>query len=280
MKRSLKSVSVSVERLEERDLLAGNITPLNLITGQITITSDNLLNNEARVSVVNGTTVRVLLGHRTDAGQFVLDRTSFAPLSRVREIVFFGGVRNDLFQNDTTIRSLAFGGEGNDTLTGGGGRDLLNGGVGNDQLFGRGGEDILLGGAGNDTGFGGAGRDILIGGIGADELHGGAEQDILIGGSTDHDNSTSALFAIQREWTRAIPFLDRLQHLRGNETGGLNGTTLLRMFVAGSGTVHNDSDADQMFGEADQDWFFTFNQSELPDRVGGPGGDVVDILVV
>ncbi|MFL1553193.1 LapA family giant adhesin, partial [Pseudomonas sp. D47] len=58
--------------------------------------------------------------------------------------------------------------DGNDTLLGGAGDDILFGQGGNDTLDGGKGNDILLGGTGNDTLIGGQGNDILIGGSGAD----------------------------------------------------------------------------------------------------------------
>ncbi|MFK0090976.1 immunoglobulin-like domain-containing protein, partial [Pseudomonas sp. NPDC090592] len=58
--------------------------------------------------------------------------------------------------------------DGNDTLLGGNGNDILFGQGGNDTLDGGKGNDILLGGSGKDTLIGGLGNDILIGGSGAD----------------------------------------------------------------------------------------------------------------
>ncbi|MFW9082664.1 retention module-containing protein [Pseudomonas sp. P2757] len=58
--------------------------------------------------------------------------------------------------------------DGNDTLLGGAGNDILFGAGGNDTLDGGKGNDILLGGTGNDTLMGGPGNDILIGGSGGD----------------------------------------------------------------------------------------------------------------
>ncbi|WP_223544017.1 tandem-95 repeat protein, partial [Pseudomonas sp. BF-B-28] len=58
--------------------------------------------------------------------------------------------------------------DGNDTLLGGAGNDILFGSGGSDTLDGGKGNDILLGGTGNDTLMGGQGNDILIGGSGGD----------------------------------------------------------------------------------------------------------------
>ncbi len=39
---------------------------------------------------------------------------------------------------------------------------------------------VIVGGAGNDTITGGSGRDILIGGLGSDTIRGGSGEDIVI----------------------------------------------------------------------------------------------------
>lgn len=74
--------------------------------------------------------------------------------------------------------SVLFGGNGNDTLSGGASlapdapvfllNDEINGGAGNDVLLGRTGNDLLRGGVGNDILIGGIGSDRAIGGDGID----------------------------------------------------------------------------------------------------------------
>jgi len=66
----------------------------------------------------------------------------------------------------------AWGGSGNDRLTG---NDTHN------QLLGNGGKDRLMGGLGDDTLEGGSGRDRLFGNHGRDELNGGSHRDRLLG---------------------------------------------------------------------------------------------------
>ncbi len=81
------------------------------------------------------------------------------------------------------------GGDGADTLDGGGetdlllgdaGADALRGGDDADLLFGEGDADLLEGGDGADTLDGGAGNDTLDGGAGADALFGGAGDDLFV----------------------------------------------------------------------------------------------------
>jgi Ca2+-binding RTX toxin-like protein len=61
----------------------------------------------------------------------------------------------------STLGEQAFGGAGNDTLSGLGGNDLLSGGAGNDSIYGGDGDDTLIGGAGADRIEGGVGTDLV-----------------------------------------------------------------------------------------------------------------------
>jgi len=66
------------------------------------------------------------------------------------------------------VGTVQNGGNGNDTLTGNGGNDILTGGNGTDLLLGNAGNDLLYGGNGDDTLRGGLGNDTLTGGNGGD----------------------------------------------------------------------------------------------------------------
>jgi VCBS repeat-containing protein len=74
-------------------------------------------------------------------------------------------------------------GNGNDTLTGGAGADMLFAQNGNDTLSGGGGNDLLCGGSGNDILSGGDGDDVMSAGSGDDRLTGGPGADQFSGGS-------------------------------------------------------------------------------------------------
>ena len=65
-------------------------------------------------------------------------------------------------------------------MNGGNGADTLNGGGGNDTLEGGNGADRLNGGGGNDTLEGGSGADVLDGGGGRDRLEGGTGNDTYV----------------------------------------------------------------------------------------------------
>jgi len=77
------------------------------------------------------------------------------------------------------------GGLGNDTLTGGDGRDSIIGGIGHDSLSGGAGADVLHGDVGNDTLLGGTGSDILYGGNDNDFIDGGSGRDRSFGEGGD-----------------------------------------------------------------------------------------------
>ena len=86
---------------------------------------------------------------------------------------------------------------------------------------------MLVGGAGDDTLTGGNGRDVLLGGAGADQLSGAGGDDILIGGITAFAADLQALCAISAEWSSGNNYVTRISHLQGTNPGGLNGGYLL-----------------------------------------------------
>ncbi|MCY2954348.1 MAG: hypothetical protein NTU53_20650 [Planctomycetota bacterium] len=110
-------------------------------------------------------------------------------LSAVQSILFRGYDGNDEFYNTAPcLPAVAYGGRGNDTLSGGGRGDMLCGESGADLLIGNGGNDSLFGGGGVDTLRGGDGEDYLDGGNDGlrDELTGGSGADTFV----VHENVT------------------------------------------------------------------------------------------
>ncbi len=111
-----------------------------------------------------------------------------------------GDTWDEVWENETVFISPgvyienAYGGSGNDTISGnkkgnilkgGKGDDVLDGGRGSDKLYGNGGSDDLYGGKGRDKLYGGKGNDDLFGNGGKDKLEGGGGRDILKGGSAN-----------------------------------------------------------------------------------------------
>jgi Ca2+-binding RTX toxin-like protein len=132
---------------------------------------------------------------RRDAAGNILVNGGAVPVAGGRPTVantgliqVFGQAGNDTISLDETNGALPgaqlFGGNGNDTLTGGSGNDLLFGGAGNDTLIGKGGNDQLFGGDGNDTLIGGSGDDQMFGGAGNDRMiwNPGEGTDLMEGG--------------------------------------------------------------------------------------------------
>jgi Ca2+-binding RTX toxin-like protein len=143
----------------------------------------------------------------------------------VSRIVVYGGPGNDTIQIDSriTIPAWLFGGDGNDTLTPGGGPSLV------------------LGGGANDTLRGGNGRSILIGGRGSDLLQGGKGDAILISGNTDYDCNDLALAAVLADWNTADGYAARVANL----TATLDAST-----------VHDDGAADTLQRGTGANWLF------------------------
>ncbi len=69
----------------------------------------------------------------------------------VSTIVISGLGGNDTIRDDTTKRSVIYGGSGDDWIYAGRGNDVVYGGHGDDLIFGGPGDDRLLGGEGNDS---------------------------------------------------------------------------------------------------------------------------------
>jgi Ca2+-binding RTX toxin-like protein len=79
----------------------------------------------------------------------------------------------------------AFGGLGDDAINTGDGNDRASGGWGNDHIQLQAGNDFARGDAGNDRVEGGDGNDLVFGCGGTDTLEGQADNDTLWGGGSD-----------------------------------------------------------------------------------------------
>jgi Ca2+-binding RTX toxin-like protein len=192
-------------------------------------------------------------------------------------ITLHGGDGNDLLAGGSG-KDLLIGGPGNDRLYGMGGHDQLDGGPDNDTLFGGNGNDILLGGPGDDelaggngndalVGhegtdrlFGDKGRDLLIGGRGSDRLRGGAYDDLLISGFSLYDDDVSALARLLTVWASSKPYELRSYSVLTGNGGGSNG---VRLHYGTS--VFPDQENDVVYGDAGRDLVFS-ELSEFKDK--------------
>ncbi|MBC7854155.1 MAG: calcium-binding protein [Pirellulaceae bacterium] len=146
---------------------------------------------------------------------------------------------------------------GMENITGGGGNDFLVGSAAVNVIHGGDGSDVIFGGSGGDTLNGNGGRDLIVGGSGIDTIHGNSMEDIIVGGALTYASESSttidrtALDAIMAEWRRTdLVFADRVGHISGSTSGGLNGA-----YVLNSTTVLDDNVTDQLFGDGGTDWF-------------------------
>jgi len=155
--------------------------------------------NAAGTILVNGGAVKILGGTPT--------------VANTARIQMFGQTGDDTLTideaNGTMPAAQMFGGDGNDTITGGSGNDMLFGQAGNDTLIGKGGNDLLFGGAGNDTLIGGSGDDQMFGEAGNDRMiwNPGDGTDLMEGGDgTDtaevNGGNGSEVFTITANGTR------------------------------------------------------------------------------
>lgn len=111
-------------------------------------------------------------------------------IKQVEYLYFYGSEKGDVVRNNTNVRSIMWGGKGNDAMYGGSNEDQLLGSFGSDSLYGNGSADFLLAheGGGHDPNavdhlFGGAGVDLLWGNYGGvNYLHGGQDNDRIEGG--------------------------------------------------------------------------------------------------
>jgi PKD repeat protein len=199
-------------------------------TGPDDITVDEVAHGSLRVSMFE----RATNSHTNQTFTAALDR-----------IVVYGQEGDDSITISQRIGLTAelYGGDGNDTLTGGGG------------------DNILVGGAGNDTLYGGSGRNLLISGAGNGLVIGGGSDDILIAGRTDFDTNEAALRALLFEWESSADYLTRVHHLDGSLAGGLNGSYFLN-----ADTVHRGGNSIRLYGAAGRDWFFAALAAQTPDR--------------
>ena len=175
----------------------------------------------------------------------VLDASFAIPTSR---IVVYGMDGNDSINiaENVDVASWLFGGNGLDSLVSSNGNSILVGGNGLDSLRGRSGDDILIGGRNNDVLFGGEGDNILDAGY-----------SIL-------DEDEVALMAIYREWTSNGSLKNRIEHLRGDTSGGLNGTILLKGEGANATTFDDDA-IDLLLNDFSHDWVLANSDSGQRD---------------
>lgn len=176
--------------------------------------------------------------------------------------------------------------DGNDSLTGTSGSDVILGGLGNDTLTSAGGEDVLYGGAGNDQLNGGSGGSALYGGSGNDVIYAGSGAEDIDGGAgrdrVSYDNSTSALeINLVTGVTHGnLAEGDQLSGIEQISTGAYNDTITggdaSETFWArvGNDILNGGAGNDTLYGEAGDD---VLSGGEGNDYLeGGAGADQIN----
>ena len=187
-------------------------------------------------------------------------KTLRKPANAVAIIKFYGRAGNDYFDNDTRIKSRAFGGDGNDRLYGGPASDYLSGGDGNDKLYGGNGNDHFSGGSGHDVISAGGGNDKMYGGTGNDKLYGGSGNDYMAGyKGNDYLDGGSGNDTV-----------------RGNsghdELYGGSGNDKLQGF-SGNDKMYGGTGNDKLYGGSGNDYMAGYKGNDYLD--GGSGNDTV-----
>jgi PhoPQ-activated pathogenicity-related protein len=167
------------------------------------------------------------------------------------------------------------GGEGDDLIvaTESTGNNYLDGGIGNDAILASEFNDTILGGDGNDLLLGGltlndqadsidggSGNDVILGGFGADTIYGGAGSDFLVAGAINPNEEAPEGFI--EEWWSTNSYGARVNNVLNG--GGLNPSPV----VPGLHII-DDTSADAVYGDADQDFFWVdLAIDATPDRIG------------
>ncbi|WP_424989957.1 hypothetical protein [Fluviibacterium sp. S390] len=204
-----------------------------------------------------------------DAGGTSVTLTGWSGVERIN-----GFTGDDTIDGSSqTTGLLLFGDDGDDTLTGGAGNDVLIGGNGDDTLSGMGGNDVLLGNAGNDTFDGGAGNDIL---------YIGENGDVVFDGGAGFDKAVVSNAAGLTLSVGSWAGVERINGLTGNDTIDATGLATGVTIASGAGNdvVTGGSAGDVIFAGTGNDTLLGAGGADAligaagNDRLdGGAGGD-------
>ncbi|MEM7785480.1 MAG: hypothetical protein AAF623_19190 [Planctomycetota bacterium] len=185
----------------------------------------------------------------------------------IDEIFFIGLEGDDTFVNGTSIKSSAWGNEGNDTFLGGSNDDLLVGGAGDDNLFGDGGDDIIIGLGGNDGILGGDGDDQLFGSEGENTIFGEAGDDWVYGGEGNDILGGNE----GADWIIGLGGDDRIETGSGGVAGSIDPLQMDLVFAGeGNDTVYGGLGLNVIFGQEGNDEIYG---GDGENRISGNSGD-------
>ncbi len=126
--------------------------------------------------------------------------------------------------NVSEVDMINIGTDGNDTLAGNSGDNIMSGRDGADTMSGDGGDDLMEGGEGTDNISGDAGNDTLKGDAGNDQLDGGSGSDVLVGGAgndtlTGGDGADTFDWDLLDQGTIDVPAVDTVTDFTVGEGG-------------------------------------------------------------
>ena len=270
-------------------VLAANVENLELLTGALTGTGNDLANTitgNAADNVLYGLAGADILfggaGNDTLDGGVGADRMT-------------GGVGNDIYYvdniGDVVIENS---GEGTDTvraaisyvltanleslelLTGalnGTGNDLANtitGNAADNVLYGLAGADVLNGGAGNDTLDGGLGVDKMVGGLGNDLYYVDNVGDLVV------ENANEGLDTVRATVTHTLAAnVENLEMLTGAVFGYGNDLANTITGNAADNIIDGKAGADKMIGGLGNDIYYVDNAGDSVVEAAGGGVDTV-----
>lgn len=201
--RPIAAEAAQIEHLEDRQLLwAGLSTVAFNGAYDLHITGHGNEHEQVFVHEISPTHILVQSFSHDVYGNYRPGPAATLPKASLEKIVFRGNWGNDVFQNNTSIDSIAYGGAGADTLYGGSGDDELHGDGDGDRLYGRDGDDLIKGGIGNDWLYGGDDNDKLYGGTGYNRVYGEDGHDFLDKGQSGFTSGGAGEDFHAHAWTR------------------------------------------------------------------------------
>lgn len=187
-------------------------------------------------------------------------------------------------EDDITWVENVISGDGNDTIVGDNGWNVIYAGDGNDGVDAEASGDVVHGGDGNDRLWGGNYNDTLLGENGNDKLIGGSGADAMSGqagiDTADYSDETERVTVtlngladdgLDGENDNVAQDVENIIGGAANDT--LTGSAFPNTIDGGPGkdVIHGGSQNDSIFGGPDPDQLY--GDDGLDTFVGGPGSD-------